>query len=467
MSQALAAAPAPPGRTAGRLTLAARVSLGLTLAAEAIVLRAALTSQPRHIFWLYCASAPLFALALFLLARSRLPDRRAVQLLLASAALLQFLAVTTPPRTSDDDFRYLWDAKVQLAGIDPYRYVPLSHELLPLRDGYLFPPDPCPHSIYNGCTRINRPSVPTIYPPVAEGAFAVIRVASFGGHGGELPIQLAAAFGCLAIAVLLIRRARARGTPLWHAAAWAWCPMVVIEYGNNGHIDWLAVLFAVLTLHRAAAGRGWSTGLLVGAAIGVKLYPAVLLPSLVRRRPVAVLVGAFGLVAASYLPHVLAVGAKVIGFLPGYLKEEQYSTGNRLALLGWVVPHSKDTLVGAALLAVLAAVVLWRANPEAPERSAVVLTGVAFLVATPQYGWYSGLLVALVAMSGSMEWLAVALVPTAGYLLSTDYGYGKHLLALRLLYVSALLVAAIGAALRIHLVGSLSRPRTAEGALGG
>ena len=435
----------------GRWTLAARLALGVTLVAEAVVLRAAVTSQPRHIFWLYCWSLPLFALALLLFARSGLADRRAVHVLLGVATVLQILAVASPPRTSDDDFRYVWDATVQLAGIDPYRYVPQAPELERLRDPFLFPPYPCPHPISAGCTRINRPFVPTIYPPVAEGAFTAMRLASFGGHGGHLPIQVAAALGCLAIALLLIRRARARGTPLWHAAAWAWCPMVVLEYGNNGHIDWLAVLFAVLALNRAAAGKMWSAGLLVGAAIGVKLYPAVLLPSLLRRRPFAVLVGAFGLVAASYLPHVLAVGTKVIGYLPGYLREEQYASGKRLALLGWVVPHSLDTLVGAALLAVLAAVVLWRADPDAPERSAVVLTGVAFLVATPKYGWYSGFLVALVALSGSIEWLAVALVPTAGYLLSTDYGYGKHQLALRMLYVSAALVVAIGAALRLYV----------------
>jgi hypothetical protein len=35
-------------------------------------------------------------------------------------------------------------------------------------------------------TAINRPTVHMIYPPVAGGAFAAIRVVSFGGHGQHL-----------------------------------------------------------------------------------------------------------------------------------------------------------------------------------------------------------------------------------------------------------------------------------------
>jgi hypothetical protein len=30
---------------------------------------------------------------------------------------------------------------------------------------------------------------------------------------------------------------------------------------------------------------------------------------------------------AVYVPHLLAVGSKVIGFLPGYLQQENYTTG--------------------------------------------------------------------------------------------------------------------------------------------
>jgi hypothetical protein len=41
------------------------------------------------------------------------------------------------PRTSDDAYRYIWDGRVLLAGVDPYRFVPLDSALAGLRLGSL------------------------------------------------------------------------------------------------------------------------------------------------------------------------------------------------------------------------------------------------------------------------------------------------------------------------------------------
>ena len=73
--------------------------------------------------------------------------------------------------------------------------------------------------------------------------------------------------------------------PLWPVALWAWSPVVVSEFGQNGHLDWLAVLLTVLALQAGAAGRRAAAGGLLGAAIATKLYPLLALPSLLRRRP--------------------------------------------------------------------------------------------------------------------------------------------------------------------------------------
>jgi hypothetical protein len=43
------------------------------------------------------------------------------------------------PRTSDDAYRYIWDGRVLLAGVDPYRFVPLDSALAGHRDPLLFP----------------------------------------------------------------------------------------------------------------------------------------------------------------------------------------------------------------------------------------------------------------------------------------------------------------------------------------
>ena len=49
-----------------------------------------------------------------------------------------------------------------------------------------------------------------------------------------------------------------------------------------------------------------------------------------------------------------------------------------------------------------------------------MVVGVAFLVATPAYGWYAGLLLALCVLSRRLEWLPVAFAPCIVYLLRTE-----------------------------------------------
>ena len=45
-----------------------------------------------------------------------------------------------------------------------------------------------------------------------------------------------------------------------------------------------------------------------------------------------------------------------------------------------------------------------------------MVVGVAFLVFTPSYGWYAGLLLALVALTGAIEWVPIVFAPTFAYL---------------------------------------------------
>jgi alpha-1,2-mannosyltransferase len=425
-----------------------RVALAATLITDATVFGVLIrhVEYRHHALWLYCLGLPLFGLAVVLLGRCRLSRQSALLVVFGAGVVLQLIAVSRPTTTTDDDYRYMWDAKVQLAGIDPYRYPPSALELAPLRDELLFPTMHCPRRVRDGCTAINRPRVRTVYPPVAEGAFVVIRLASFGGHGNHFPFQLSGALGVLAIAWLLARRVLARGHPLWTVALWLWCPLPIMEYSNAGHIDWLAILLTVLGLGLAASRRSVAAGLLIGAAIATKIYPAVVLPALLRRRPAAVVGAAVGLVALSYLPHVLAVGTNVLGYLPGYLRDEQYTSGGRFLLLGAVLPHGLDTVAGLVVLGALAWWCARHADPDAPEDTAVVLMGATLLVTTPVYGWYAGLLLALVVLSGVLEWLPVALAPTLIYLIQGEFGL--HPGMARLVYASAGLLTTGGYLLR-------------------
>ncbi|GAB2461076.1 glycosyltransferase 87 family protein [Jatrophihabitans fulvus] len=385
---------------------------------------AALYAVFLHLDWrraelvLFVAAVPVFAALVLLLRRAPWTARTTLAVVFGGAVLLQVVALTAPPSTSDDVNRYIWDGRVQFDGIDPYSYPPQAPQLAHLRDPSLFPTGrtDCPWPIPDGCTVINRPSVRTVYPPAAQLVFDGTRAVTFG-HGGVRAFQVLAVLGVLAVAGLLALLLTRTRRPVWPVAIWAWSPLAVLDYANNAHLDWAAALLGVGALAVSSRGRSASSGVLVALATLTKLYPALLIPSLLRRRPWVVIVAGLATGVLLYLPHVVAVGADVVGYLPGYLGEEGYDSGSRLLLLGLVLPHPLDTVVGGLLVAGTAVWALRRTDPDAPEQSAVVVLGVAFLVTTPGYSWYSGLLLALIVLARRYEWLPVAFAPGLAYLL--------------------------------------------------
>ena len=363
----------------------------------------------------------------------RVRVRLAAAVILAGGAGMQVAALTAPPHTSDDVYRYVWDGRVQAAGLDPYRYVPAAPELTSLRDRFLWRPDS--HwclppgtldpdrsgvTLVPGCTKINRPAVHTVYPPAAEAYFAAVDAASPAG-AGTLPMQAGAATSAVAVTVLLLGGLRRLDRDPRLAVLWAWCPTVTLEAGNGAHVDVLAVAFTAAALlilsgprtRRRSLGESLLGGGLLGFAVATKLYPALTASAVLRRRPVAVLSAAVAAVIAVYLPHLLAVGGRVVGYLPGYLREEGYSTGGRFALLRLILPEAWCGPVAAAILAATTLAVLRFDRPDRPWDGALVMTGTALILTSPTYPWYAELVVLLAALAARPEWLPLA---WAGYL---------------------------------------------------
>jgi hypothetical protein len=347
----------------------------------------------------------------------RLPKRAAVPVIIGVAFALRLAALGGEPVLSDDLYRYAWDGRVQVSGTNPYRYTPSSSHLADLREDWLWPDaqgcarlqrDP-------GCTRINRPAVHTIYPPVAEAWFtAVYRVAGIDAR--HKAWQVAGLMGDMALVALLPAVLRAWKRDERWTALYALSPVAVVEVVNNAHVDGLAALLVVVALLAAARRRPAWAGALLGAAFLVKLYPAVVGLAFVAafsgRRALTRLAGAFAaVVGLAYLPHVAMVGLRVLGYLPGYLEEERYGEGGRYLLAGLLgLPPALTATVAAAGLAGAAGWVLLR-RPEVP-RGAAMLLGALLLAVTPVQPWYAVTLLAVATVAAQPAWAAVAV---AGY----------------------------------------------------
>jgi alpha-1,6-mannosyltransferase len=308
---------------------------------------------------------------------------------LAVAALLRLAVLLAPPYLSDDINRYLWDGRVEAAGINPYWYVPADPHLAALRDQTIFP-------------NINRSDYArTIYPPVAEYVFFV------GTRLGESLTAMKATMVTIEVlgVLLLLWLLRDLRMPRERILIYVWHPLPLWEFAGSGHVDAAVVTLVALALWARRREAAWLTGSALAAAALVKFFPAVLFPALYRRWDWKMPLAAAVTVIAAYLPFAGA-GSALVGFLPGYLKEEGLQSGagfflanllRGVPLLEHLAPSLYVALAAAALLA-LAVHSLFAAESRYLG-SALTLAVAAMVLLSPHYAWYFAWIVPLLCFT--------------------------------------------------------------------
>ena len=134
----------------------------------------------------------LLCYALATLGVLRRPHSRATWTILGAALVFRLTLWWSPPTLSDDIFRYVWDGRVQLAGITPYLPPPAATELAYLHDGL--------HGL------VNHPDVPTIYPPLAQLFFRLVCALSATPAALKFALLLCDFGLCLLLWRSLVRR---------------------------------------------------------------------------------------------------------------------------------------------------------------------------------------------------------------------------------------------------------------------
>src|SRR6266566_5518278 len=203
---------------------------------------------------------PYFAACAFVLATKPVKGRWhwiEVSVILLGAFILRAMLLPLPPGLSRDSWRYLWDARVTLHGFSPYVYAPWDKALLPLRDNLL---------LSNSRFR----NVPTIYPPGAQGIFLLSYILAPANLFFLKCIFLVFDMvTCIALVVLLGRK----GFDQRRVIIYAWCPLPIVEFAIQGHVDVIALTFTLLAVLSASntSMRGRIlTGFFIGLAALIK-----------------------------------------------------------------------------------------------------------------------------------------------------------------------------------------------------
>ena len=215
------------------------------------------------------------------LSRRHMPIKTWVWFLLLIGLLYRALFFSSTPVYEDDWNRYLWDGAVILQGENPYRYSPKDI----MDDADLAHLKQYAEDRGDILRRINNKELTTIYPPVAQGAFAFAAILA--------PLNLDALRFIYLISealtfFLLIKTLPKYGrSPHW-VLLYAYSPLLIYSAFNVAHMDILLSPFIVMTLlwiKRIPALAGMTLSL----AAAVKIWPLILAPVLYRshlKRPV-------------------------------------------------------------------------------------------------------------------------------------------------------------------------------------
>jgi len=261
-------------------------------------------------------------------------------LVIGVAILARLIVFPVGPTLSDDGYRYVWDGRLVVEGINPYAHPPSAPELAGHRDDVVYP-------------RLNSPHYHSVYPPASQLIFATGALLSGGSFGGAwyliktlyLAIELLGVF-------LLVRMLSPR-----LAVLYAWHPLAVMETAGQGHAEGAMVGMLLIALWLVRHQRGALAGGALAVAGWLKLWPFLLIPFALRRfRDWRIGLGAGAvlvLLAAPFAaPYVIA---NVRESLDLYVRLFEWNAGPYFVVKGigsWIVGEDVGKTVGPLLAGV-------------------------------------------------------------------------------------------------------------------
>ena len=194
--------------------------------------------------------------------------RAAVSLkeILVAGILLRLVIFISFPSLSDDFYRFIWDGKLWLNGINPFLETPEFYigQGLPGLNERLF-------------GQLNSPNTFTVYPPVAQLSF--VAAAAFDSLWQNVFVMrlfaLAADVGTVWALLILLKR---RGLSSLNVAVYVLNPLIILEFVGNLHHEGIMICFLLWTIIALQDRRIFRAASFFGLAVATKLIPLIFAP---------------------------------------------------------------------------------------------------------------------------------------------------------------------------------------------
>jgi hypothetical protein len=203
-------------------------------------------------------------------------NKKTVFLFLGLGVLLRLMLVFSLPNFSDDIYRFIWDGRLILNGINPFDHLPSYYIENNLAiDGLTL-------DLYN---QLNSPNYFTVYPPVNQFIFATAVWLFPNSILGTSIIMKSFLFlfelGSLFLIVDLLRYFK---LPLKNSLLYALNPLIILEISGNLHFEGAMIFFLLLAIWLLSKHhKTFFSALAFSLSIASKLLPLMFLPLLIRR----------------------------------------------------------------------------------------------------------------------------------------------------------------------------------------
>lgn len=244
-------------------------------------------------------------------------EKISIQTYIGLTILFRIIFLFTTPNLSQDFYRFIWDGRMILEGLNPYLSLPET--FIQQHD---FPVDKA-LELYQGMGEMNG-SHYTNYPPINQLCFFIAALLSsksiFGATIVLRSIIILADIGILYFGSKLLEKLQ---LPVKNIFWFVLNPFVIIELTGNLHFESVMLFFFVWALYQLQQGKWIIAAILIACSVSVKLIPLLFLPLFLqyftKEKGLHLLKKNFLQNLTKYTSFVLVVlGTTLILFLPFY-----------------------------------------------------------------------------------------------------------------------------------------------------
>jgi len=313
--------------------------------------------------------------------------------LLITAVVARVALFAVEPYASNDVDRYLFDGRIAVEGLDPYRISHNDPKLKELRE--LWQP-PAEHAKYV-----------TLYPPLALAFFSV---AAAAGLANAIIVWKLILLAAGLMTLWLTAKVLQRANKLEHLALVALSPLLILETHVGLHLDALSTLAVIGAIY--CWQRHWITraGFVIGLGALIKVLPIMLLLPLMftlkKFKSVVILVMAAIITIISAYLLTISLALHPVGSIGVFF--EKWRFGAPLFVLLDNVLSGHEILAVMLILSILicsfSAYLCWSNRHSLTNKPALLFGVMQLLIALPlivspvTFPWYLMPLVPLMAL---------------------------------------------------------------------